>query len=356
MPGHGARRRARSHGGRPSQGSGAAGGQRTARRAGQCGAATRRRTGRHWWAALYSHGSRSARASLEGRAHRGAAQAAAASPRRSRSAAPRGEGPIRCPQQSPEPQKSGGQQVEAPQLSPRAAPPRSRPGQSRTGRRKPKADHSDPPEPAYSFLPASLPATPHRSRMLRSSPRRALPQRPGGVSSALPTGGAPPAAGTSPAGRRREKGSRAGHGAPRLTLHPPAPPHLYRAERRPLVSASGWAGANRDPSPRCYHRRRCRLRPAPRHRRPPHAAAARGAPWLRRAAPLIGPSGADLTGHRSAHRPRPARAGAPGPPRRSPESGQRARCGRRAAARRRGAGCPQRPGGVCLGAARSRGV
>lgn len=321
MPGHGARRRARSRGGRPSQGSGAAGGQRTARRAGQCGAATHRRTGRHWWAALYSHGSRSARASLEGRAHRGAAQAAAASPRRSRSAVPRGEGPIRCPQQSLEPQKSGGQQVEAPQLSPRAAPPRSRPGQSRTGRRKPKADHSDPPEPAYSFLPASLPATPHRPRMLRSSPRRALPQRPGGVSSALPTGGAPPAAGTSPAGRRREKGSRAGHGAPRLTLHPPAPPHLYRAERRPLVSASGWAGANRDPSPRCYHRRRCRLRPAPRHRRPPHAAAARGAPWLRRAAPLIGPSGADLTGHRSAHRPRPARAGDPGPPRRSPESG-----------------------------------
>lgn len=50
--------------------------------------------------------------------------------------------------------------------------------------------------------------------LLRSSPPRALPRRPGGVSSALPTGGAPPAAGTSPAGRRREKGSGAGHGAP----------------------------------------------------------------------------------------------------------------------------------------------
>lgn len=152
--------------------------------------------------------------------------------------------------------------------------------------------------------------------LLRSSPPRALPRRPGGVSSALPTGGAPPAAGTSPAGRRQEKGNGAGHGAPRLALHPPAPLHLCLAGHRPLASAPGWAGANRDPSPRCYcyHHRRCccRLRPAPRrHRRPPHAAAARGAPWLRRAAPLIGPSAADLTGHCSAHRPQPGPGGCP---------------------------------------------
>lgn len=103
-PGHGARQRTRSSGGSPSWGKGAPGGQRAARRAGQRCAATRRGTVPHGQATLYNRGSHSAHAPRDGRAHRGAARAAAASPRRSRSAAPRGEGLIR----RPEPQNSGG--------------------------------------------------------------------------------------------------------------------------------------------------------------------------------------------------------------------------------------------------------
>lgn len=121
-----------------------------------------------------------------------------------------------------------------------------------------KAPETRPNRHFSSVLPARFPETPHRPLRAERSLRR-----PGGVRSALPTGGAPPVAGTSPAGRRREEG------AP----HPPAtptPPHLCWAGSgtAPSVPARAGAGARRDHSPR-----------ARRRRRPPQAAAAaRGTP------------------------------------------------------------------------------
>lgn len=75
----------------------------------------------------------------------------------------------------------------------------------------------------------SLPTCPvHRRPRAERSPRR-----PGGVRSALPTGGAPPAAGTSPAGRCREEGA----------THPPAPPpHLCLGSGTASFSLAPWVG------------------------------------------------------------------------------------------------------------------
>lgn len=129
----------------------------------------------------------------------------------------------------------------------RRPPPRAAPHT-----REEQEQNKSPSEPASLCLPARFPATPLRAE--RS------PQRPGGVRSALPTGGAPPAAGASPAGRRRKEG------AP----HPPSlPRHLSPSSGTASLPAPGLAGDGREPSPGA-------------RRRPVHAAAGRGAPCRRR--------------------------------------------------------------------------
>lgn len=154
--------------------------------------------------------------------------------------------------------------------SARPSPPRALP---HTGEKKQtKASQTLPNRRFSSFLPARLPATPRRPLRAERSPRR-----PGGVRSALPTGGAPPAAGTSPAERRREEG--APHAPARAAAPVPGQPRRLLQSRPP--GGRGRAGTPR-PAPAAGPPRAAT---AARPMRPPHeghpGSAARRAARLR---------------------------------------------------------------------------
>ncbi|XP_063247838.1 basic proline-rich protein-like [Prinia subflava] len=225
----------------------------------------------------------------------GAAAAAPPSPAGSGAAPPRYAEPSggrrRCHSLSPSPRlrllsRSPAGTVRT--TFPRRAPLRCRPGlrrsplpaahtRARRGGQAPKAPQTRPNRRYSSFLPARLPATPHPLRAERSL------RRPGGVRSALPTGGAPPAAGTSPAGRRA------------LRTRPP-----HRRHRRTCARAAAPPLQCRPPGGRG---RAGTARPSP----PPPARCRRRSGDRRPRRPLIGPA-AVSSRHRPARGPRPAAA------------------------------------------------